>query len=342
MSGLLYKAVFPFRRHLGDSCLYKSSLGISFRNVWAPSVIKPEKVENFRAILENYEFSDTQISILAKLLPNIFSFSLQNNILPKLKFFLSIGLSTSELPKVIMVNPALLSGSIEKQFIPCYNYLKTLVNSDEDIVRTIKRSPRIFSCNLNIMVSNVELLAQAGVPQSFISYILTRYPHSLQMKCDKFKRSVDKAIKMGFGPSRMIFIRAIYVLCEMSEQAWSSRIKVYRRFGLSDTEILSAFRSHPFFMKLSEEKIMRGMEFYVKEMSCSPANVARSPIVLFYNMEGRIIPRCRVIKMLMEKGLVKKYSLANVLACTDEQFLKRFVHKYNNDLPEIMDAYRAA
>ncbi|CAI9761452.1 unnamed protein product [Fraxinus pennsylvanica] len=191
-------------------------------------------------------------------------------------------------------------------------------------------------------MSNVELLAQARVPQCSISYMLTHYPHSLQMKCDKFKSSVDKAIKMGFDCSRMQFIRATYVLCEMSEQAWENRIKVYRRFGLSDTEILLAFRSHPFFMKLSEEKIRRGMEFYVKEMSWSPANVSRSPIILFYNMERRIIPRCRVIKMLMEKGLVKKYSLANFLSFTDQRFMKTFVHKYNKDLPDIMDVYRAA
>ncbi|CAI9761454.1 unnamed protein product [Fraxinus pennsylvanica] len=191
------------------------------------------------------------------------------------------------------------------------------------------------------METNVELLGEAGVPESFISYMLTRYPHSLQMKCDKFKRSVNGAIEMGFDPSRMMFIRAIHVLCEMSEQAWENRIKVYRSFGLSHAEILLAFRSHPFCMKLSEEKITRGMEFYVNEMSWNPANVAQTPVALFYNMERRIIPRCRVIKMLMEKGLVKKYSISNFLALTDPQFLKRFVHNYKNDLPEIMDVYRA-
>lgn len=83
------------------------------------------------------------------------------------------------------------------------------------------------------------------------------------------------------------------------------------------------------------------MEFYVNEMSCNPANVAQTPVALFYNMERRIIPRCRVIKMLMEKGLVKKYSISNLLALTDQQFLKRFVHNYKNNLPEIMDVYRA-
>ncbi|CAI9778496.1 unnamed protein product [Fraxinus pennsylvanica] len=248
------------------------------------------------------------------------------------------GVLSSDLPKVIMGNPALLAGSIEKQFIPCYNFLKTLVDSDEDIVRILKRSPRILSCNLKVMEPNVELLGEAGIPESSISYMLIHYPHSVQMKCEKFKRSVDKAIQMGFHPSRMLFIRAVHVLCEISEQGWENRIKVYRSFGLSDSEIVSAFRSHPLCMKLSEEKITRGMEFYVNEMSWSPAKVARCPVALFYNLERRIIPRCRVIKILMEKGFVKEHStLISFLSISDPQFLTKFVLNYKNDLPEIMD-----
>ncbi|CAI9778493.1 unnamed protein product [Fraxinus pennsylvanica] len=338
MFSLLFRTVFPIHRQLGDSCLYKSSMGIFLRNLSASSMIEPEKAERFRAVLENYEFSDTQISRLAEVIPNIFSCDPQNIILPKLKFFSSIGVLSSDLPKVIMCNPALLSGSIEKQFIPCYNFLKTLVDSDEDIVRILKRSPRILSCNLKVMEPNVELLGEAGVPESFISYMLTHYPHSVQTKCDKFKRNVDKAMQMGFDPSRMLFIRAVHVLCEISEQAWENRIKVYRSFGLSDTEIVSAFRSHPLCMKLSEEKITRGMEFYVNEMSWSPAKVARCPVALFYNLERRIIPRCRVIKILIEKGFVKEYSTSiSFLSISDPQFLTKFVLNYKNDLPEIMD-----
>lgn len=338
MCTLLFRTVFPIHRQLGDSCFYKSSVGIFLRNLSASSVIEQEKAERFRTLLENYEFSDTQISRLAKETPNIFSCNPQNIILPKLKFFLSIGVLSSDLPKVIMGNPALLGGSIEKQFIPCYNFLKTLVDSDEDIARILKRSPRILSCNLKVMEPNVELLGEAGVPESFISYMLIHFPHSVQMKCDKFKRSVEKTIQMGFDPSRMMFIRAVHVLCEISDQAWENKIKVYRRFGLSDTEIVSAFRSHPLCMRLSEEKITRGMEFYVNEMSWSPAIVARSPVALFYNLERRIIPRCRVIKILMDKGFVKEYStVISFLSMTDPQFLTKFVLNYKNDLPEIMD-----
>ncbi|CAI9761453.1 unnamed protein product [Fraxinus pennsylvanica] len=274
-------------------------------------------------------------------LPNKTVFPFCRNLGDTCLYRSSVGVPSSDLPKIIAGSPALLAGSIEKQFIPCYNFLRTLVGSDEDIVRTLKRSPRILTCNLKVMVTNVELLEEAGVQESFISFMLTHYPHSLQMKCDKFKTSVSEAIKMGFDPSRMMFIHAIHVLCERSEQAWENKIKVYRSFGLSHTEILLAFRSHPFCMKLSEQKIKRVMEFYVNEMSWSPSNVAQSPIALFYNMERRIIPRCRVVKILMEKGLVKKYSISNFLSLTDRQFLKRFVHNYKNDLPEIMDVYHA-
>lgn len=87
-------------------------------------------------------------------------------------------------------------------------------------------------------------------------------------------------------------------------------------------------------MRLSVEKISRGMDFFVNEMGW--------PAALFYHLEKRIIPRCQVIKVLMQKGLVKEHqTLMSFLGTTEEQFLDKYVSKYMDVLPELRDIYRA-
>ncbi|PIM97315.1 hypothetical protein CDL12_30217 [Handroanthus impetiginosus] len=81
------------------------------------------------------------------------------------------------------------------------------------------------------------------------------------------------------------------------------------------------------------------MEFYVNEMNCDAKSIARRPTVLLYSLEKRIMPRCRVVKFLMVKGLMKgPYNLLTILTMADKTFSERFVMKYDN-VPGLLDVY---
>ncbi|PIN03336.1 hypothetical protein CDL12_24137 [Handroanthus impetiginosus] len=100
-----------------------------------------------------------------------------------------------------------------------------------------------------------------------------------------------------------------------------------------------AFSIHPRCMRLSKMQIMSVMEFCVNEMNCDAKSIARRPTVLSYSLEKRIMPRCRVVKFLMVKGLIKgPYNLITILTMTDKAFLERFVMKYDN-VPGLLDVY---
>ena len=49
-------------------------------------------------------------------------------------------------------------------------------------------------------------------------------------------------------------------------------------------------------MLLSEEKITEAVDFLVNKMGCPSAVIARNPIIILFNLEKRIIPRCLVIQ----------------------------------------------
>lgn len=88
----------------------------------------------------------------------------------------------------------------------------------------------------------------------------------------------------------------------------------------------------------SERKINRTMEFLVKEMNMAPRSIAGCPVVLFFSLDKRIIPRCSVVKMLASKGMVKEdWSLTSLLVPVEKVFLEKLVIKYEEELPELME-----
>ncbi|XP_052178323.1 uncharacterized protein LOC127792033 [Diospyros lotus] len=294
--------------------------------------------ELVKTILTDYGFTDARISKIAASRPCILSFNPDKTFIPKLEFFRSIGLSSKDLPRIICACNGLLFRSLDKQLISCYNFLKSVLLLDENVVEMLKRDARIPAQDVDKRIApNIAALREAGGPQSVIFFMLLYAPNAVHRDGQKFKESVNKAVQMGFNPSKSTFANAVQVLCEMPESTWDHKMEVYQRYGLSRDEVLLAFRSHPLCMYLSEEKLTRAMDFLVKEMGWKPAAVARCPVVIFFKLEKRIMPRCAVIKVLRERGLVKKdICLSTILVCGEKSFLGLYVRRYKNDVPGLM------
>ncbi|XP_052178441.1 transcription termination factor MTERF8, chloroplastic-like [Diospyros lotus] len=297
--------------------------------------------EIVRTILRDYGFANAQISKLVASRPSILSCNPDKTLIPKLEFFRSIGLSSTDLPRIICACNSLLFRSLEKQLIPCYNFLKSVLLLDENVVKMLKHGARILTHDVDKRIApNIAALREAGAPQSIIFFILLYTPNAVHRDGQKFNESVNKALQMGFNPSKSTFANAVQVLCEMPESTWDHKMEVYRRCGLSRDEVLLAFRSHPLCMYLSEEKITRAMDFLVKEMGWKPAAVARYPAVIFFKLEKRIMPRCAIIKVLLERGLVKKdICLGTFLLPSETSFLSLYVKRYEDDVPGLMSIY---
>ncbi|KAM7514929.1 hypothetical protein LguiA_004512 [Lonicera macranthoides] len=301
-----------------------------------------KKIETVVTFLKTHGFNETQISRLVRVRPKILLCNPKKTLIPKLEFFRSIGLSETDLPRIVSSNPVLLARSLENQLIPCHNFLKNLLVLDENVVKMLKRNSRILLYDFEKDIGpNISSLSGVGVPKSLISFMLFRFPSVAHQKHEKFKRAVEEVIGMGFNPSRSMFVQAVQVVCEMTKMTLDRKWAAYRRWGLSDDEIRMAFRSHPLCMNLSEEKITRGMDFLVNKMGWEAVKVARCPAVLFFNLENRIIPRCRVIKILILEGILKKdLGLTTFLMPSEDQFLEKFVRNYEDNVPELLNVYR--
>ncbi|XP_026413229.1 uncharacterized protein LOC113309009 [Papaver somniferum] len=232
--------------------------------------------------------------------------------------------------------------SFSKVIIPSFDTLKGILDSDENVIKMIKRNSWILStCGVENVMVNIELLRNQGVPETKITNYLIWHSRVFTQDADKFRKIVEKTKEMGFNPLYTTFLVAIHALASMTEVNWKNKMDVYKRWGWSEAQIQAAFRRNPRCMMASEKKIMAIMSFLVNEMGYDSSSAAESPLIFDRSLKGRIIPRCSVTKILVSKGLIKELiPLSAVSAMIDEAFLEKFVLKYEQQVPGLMKLFK--
>ncbi|KAM1263356.1 hypothetical protein ACFX2G_028983 [Malus domestica] len=180
------------------------------------------------------------------------------------------------------------------------------------------------------------------MPQSCISLMVAHFTLALMQNRKKFAQVVGEVKQMGFDMEKSMSVMAIKALSSAnSKSIWTRNCEVYKRWGWSEDDVLSAFKRHPVCMTRSEKKIMQVMEFVVNKMGLSSQMIVKAPVIMGYSLEKRIIPRFSVLKVLMLKGLMdENRNLGWVLCFTEKQFLERFVTRYRTEVPQLSSVYQ--
>ncbi|XAR61290.1 hypothetical protein NMG60_11034940 [Bertholletia excelsa] len=325
--------------YLVNSCGLSPEVAICVSNKF--SFEGPEKPDSFLNLLKQQGFTKSQISAIVRRRPML----LRSNVkilLPKFEFFQSIGVSRADLAKILSFDPTLITRSLENQIIPCYNFLKSVVKSDKNVIAAMRRTSWIFLTDFRkSLIPNITLLTKIRIPESSIALLLTHFPEALMQNNAKFREVVDEVKEMGFDPLKTIFVMAVHARSGHNRSTWDRSYETYRKLGWSHDEILSAFRKHPHCMIMSEKKIMNTIDFLVKQMGWDYRMIVRCPAVVLFNLEKRIVPRCLVIQVLVSKGLVKKdMSLSTVLLAGEKRFLDRFVARFKEEVPLLLNVYQ--
>ncbi|KAJ7978406.1 Transcription termination factor like [Quillaja saponaria] len=295
---------------------------------------------------EKYGFSITQISNVVRKAPValLLLANQKDTLLPRLKFFSVYRCFQCCLARTLTVDPTLLTRRLEKQIIPSYTFLKSVLLLDEKVVASLKRTSWNFlEHHSKNLIPNLAVLREAGVPKSCVTLLLTHFPEALIRKKDQFSEIVVKVKEMGYDPMKSTFALAIRTISGESNRAtWNRCYEVYQRWGLSKDDNFPAFRKHPHCIILSENKIIKAMDFWVNKKCLPSGMIARCPVVLFFSLEKRIKPRCSIVKILSLKGLIKKtLSLTTVLLPEEKLFLEKFVINYEEDVPQLLSMLSA-
>ncbi|KAL5550591.1 hypothetical protein UlMin_000767 [Ulmus minor] len=302
-----------------------------------------EKPEAVLRLFREYGFAETHISKILRYFPRLLLADSEKTVLPKFEFFKSIGISSPDLVVAISRNPRLLSQSLEKSIVPFYDVIKRELPVQKVVKIFGLSSWRFFSKEAQSNFGpNISTLKEVGVPNSSIVYLLVHSHLSfiLQQNSEKFRENAAKVVGMGFNPSLLSFSNALQVISLLSKSKWEEKIKLYKKCGWTEHEILLAFRKSPLIMLLAEKNVVTKMSFFVNKMGLQPSDVARTPEALKYSLGNRIIPRCSVIQALLLKGLItKKIPLSTVLKSSEKYFLDTFVLKYQQGIPQLSSIF---
>ncbi|KAM1027108.1 hypothetical protein ACFX2A_040913 [Malus domestica] len=303
----------------------------------------PERADSVLTFFRSHGFSATQISKILRSCPQLLNSHPDKTLLPKLEFFSSFIVSGQDLAKTLAYSPTIWATSLEKRILPTYHFLRSLLSA-EKVVSVLKRGSWIFVEGHSKKVApNIRILRQFGMPDSHISLLLAYYPGVLMLKPQKFGELVDEVRQIGFKLEKATFVKALSALCGKTKLKYNRSREVYRKWGWSDDDFLSAFTKDPQCILHAEKKIMQVMDLLVNKMGWPSTTIVKYPVVLCYSLDKRIIPRCSVVKVLLLKGLIKEIgsvSLSTMFSPTEKCFWERFVDRYIDEVPALLSVYQ--
>ncbi|CAK7351301.1 unnamed protein product [Dovyalis caffra] len=300
----------------------------------------PDKPDSVLEVFKNHSFSKVHILNLVRRRPKVLLSDPHKTLLPKLEFFQSKGFSSADVVKIISTYPWILRCSLENQLVPVFDFFENFLQSDAMAIKAIKCAPCILNVKVESWARIVDVLRKNRIPKSNIALMFRYRPSIMISNLGSLEKLIKEVTLMGFNPSKSQFVLAIIVLRSMSTSIWDKKIDVRRRWGLSQEEILAAFVKNPWFMALSEEKVMGVMDLFVNKLGWESSYIAKNPTISSYSLEKRLIPRALVLQFLISKGLIEKsFRNAAFFSTTENQFQQRFID-HHAESTQILKFYK--
>lgn len=298
-----------------------------------------QKADSVLSFLKEKGLSNTQLERLVTDWPLVLFASVENSIEPKLKIFQDLGLSDSEIAKIISNNPRLLRSSASK-ITSSLSIIKSLLGTNDRLAKVLRCHRRLFFWNLEeTLLPNVEFLKTCGIPMAQITNRLYVSPNFLFSKPESMRNSVYKVDEMGIERTSKMFIYVVQIVSSLSSETWNLKLKTFKDLGFSEDDIRRLIRTSPFVFVLSEQKIKSVKEVLLEtgkyDMSC----IVSCPMSLAYSVEKRYKPRLQVLKVLEKRKMIEKWpKLSTLYTMSDRDFSQKFVDPYMKAVNETIMA----
>ncbi|KAK9270017.1 hypothetical protein L1049_025590 [Liquidambar formosana] len=303
------------------------------------STHNPDLVLNF---FKQSGLDKTHVRNIISLIPRLLSSNVDKTLKPKMRVLQDLGLSGSDLVEVITSNPSFFKRGLDTHIVPSIDFLKTIVRSDENVVKAIKKKTWLLSSNnTKRMQPNVVILQKCGISKEKIEKLVLRTPRRL-LQNPKWLEDIVLRVEnqLGIPRNSAMFSYGIDVLASMSKATLEFKYEIFKSFGWSESDIITMARNLPFCLSLSEVKIRNGLTFFMKELGYEPGYLASHPKLLMHSLEKRVLPRNAVLKVLKEKNLIRTNpSLCYIVCLPESKFMEEFVLQYKDVTPDVYEAY---
>ncbi|KAI3693480.1 hypothetical protein L6452_33318 [Arctium lappa] len=326
--------------YLTDSLGFSKPRALSLFNRFSSTESNPQSVIFF---FESLGFTNTDIQTWVNKSPQILFSGVEKALKPRIQFFQDLGLTGSDLGKFISKNPVYLSDRFEERLRPCVDVIKRFMIDDQSIIRTLNRCNWIdVKQPVPKISANIKYLEEeCGIVGSQLVLVMTRQPRLLIMGESELRALVSKVLDMGFPIKSRMLVHALYTISCMSDQTVERKFQLFQMYGFTEVECLDMFKRAPGLFRASESKLKLGIDFFLNKVKFDKAVLARNPTCLMFSLEKRVIPRFRVLHILMSKRLLKKMpKFLNAMSIPEDEFLERFISKNRDDEEKLLLAYK--
>ncbi|KAB2035384.1 hypothetical protein ERO13_D04G129242v2, partial [Gossypium hirsutum] len=238
-----------------------------------------------------------------------------------------LGFSTHDVADIVASDPWILTRSVDDRIAPSISDLKTVLGSNDDVVKLLRTSAWFLKSDLQkTMMPNIEFLRNCGICSSqIVSYVFS-FPRFFLLKPENIKQFVERADALGFDRNSNMFLAAIRMLSSMT----------FRKLGFSEDDIMSTFRRTPQVFAVSERKIKQVTDFLLNRTNVGISFIISHPMVLICSLEHRLKPRLLVIETLESKNsLRRKVSMTTIYKMPEKKFREKYIVPYLKELEEV-------
>ncbi|TYI96038.1 hypothetical protein E1A91_D01G041300v1 [Gossypium mustelinum] len=247
-------------------------------------------------------------------------------LLSKLNLLSSLGLTGSDIVKMVNCRPRFFCSRINNCFDEGIEFLVNLLGSREMLHKALVRNPSLLTYDFyNTMKPVIALYEEIDISGNDLIAMLI----SEKMEYIK-KTGVSKGSKMYKYIVSLIGISRIETIRE--------KVTNLEKFGCSEEEIWSLLGSSPLILTLSVDKVQRNMTFVLV--------VLEHPFLLFSNLEAVLKPRISLARKLKKMELdpqIKGPTMLTALRKTENRFLNVFIKCHPQDVAnELLVFYKHA
>jgi len=154
---------------------------------------------------------------------------------------------------------------------------------------------------------NIAFLHQCGLTDDDIGKHFLMKSRMLLTQPQHLKEIAARAEELGVPRNSVNFKHVMPILYSLNAGRLNAKLSFLKKvMGCSEADLGNLVRKMPAVLSRSESKIGRAVEFLKAEVGLEPSYIFHRPALLGYSIEGRLMPRHCVLRILKAKGFLSK------------------------------------
>ncbi|CAN1320331.1 Transcription termination factor MTERF2, chloroplastic [Linum perenne] len=241
----------------------------------------------------------------------------------KVDYLKEFGISHEDVGRLLAFKPQLMGCSIEETWKPLVKYFYYLGITKDGMRRMLMVKPMVFCVDLEkTIVPKVRFFQDIGIEDAAIGNMLVKFPPLLTYSLQKKIRAVVIYLMTRAGVSQTDIAKVIasgpeLMGCSIVHKL-DINVKYFLSLGIRPRVLGEMVADFPMLLRYSVQVLRPKYQYLRRTMVGSLHDVIEYPRFFSYSLEGRIIPRHKV---MVENQMNMK--LRYMLACSDEEFEKK-------------------